>query len=92
MSRRFCVSRSSDCSLTRAVTVSLLADLVRLQSLDLDVVFFTQKVLLAEIVGPPQGVTGASNVASVLSVSVILSVCLVRCLSSCLSFYLSISF
>ena len=49
----------------------------------------TQKVLLAEIVGPPQGVTGASNVASVLSVSVILSVCLVRCLSSCLSFYLS---
>ena len=61
----FCIKkttfRSSDCSLTRAVTVSLLADLVRLQSLDLD----TQKVLLAEIVGPPQGVMVASNVASV---------------------------
>ena len=50
------------CTLTRAVTASLLVTaLVRMQSLDLD----TQKVLLAEIVGPPQGVTVASNVASV---------------------------
>ena len=65
MSRRFCVSRSSDCSLTRAVTVSLLADLVRLQSVDLNVVFFTQNGLLTLQIAAPHGITVSSNVATV---------------------------
>ena len=62
----FCVTkmtfRSSDC---RAVTVSLLAELVRLQSLDLNVVFFTQKRLLTLQIAAPHGMTVSSNVATV---------------------------
>ena len=65
VSRRFCVSKSSYCSLTRAVTVSLLADLVRLQSLDPNVVFFTQKRLLTLQIAAPHGITVSSNVATV---------------------------
>ncbi len=48
-----------------AVTVSLLADLVRLQSLDLNVVFFMQKRLLTLQIAAPHGITVSSNVATV---------------------------
>ena len=40
---------------------------VRVTTRSSDFLLNTQKVLLAEIVGPPQGVTGASNVASVFT-------------------------
>ena len=48
-----------------AVTVSLLADLVRLQSLDLNVVFVTQKQLITLQIAAPHGMTVSSNVATV---------------------------
>ena len=62
----FCVAKTTfRSSLTRAVTVSRLADLVRMQSLGLNVVFFTQKPLITLKIAAPHGMTVSSNVATV---------------------------